>query len=129
LDVGTRDSAETEVRRPAEKPGGKEGVLRWVEDEEVAAGGKEEWDGEEPVEELFSSSETEVRGVESTPKGPLVKSEFAAAVLSADPRRGWLAGGAGGVPLTAREVGEEGTWWLWLEDLKVDEEDREANRL
>jgi len=39
-----RDSAETEVRRPAEKPGGKEGVLRWLEmeleEEVLEVGGK-----------------------------------------------------------------------------------------
>lgn len=89
------------------------------------------------MEELFSSSETEVRGVESTPKGPEVKREFAAAVLRAEPRRGWLGGGApleeGAAPfveepLAGLDVGEEGTWVLLLGDLKVDEEGRDASR-
>lgn len=48
-------------------------------------------EGAEPA----SSSLTAVRGVESTPKGPEVKSELAAAVLAADPRLPWT-GARGG---------------------------------
>lgn len=79
-----------------------------------------------------------MRGVESTPKGPEVKSEFAAAVLRAEPRRGWLGGGApleeeeaaplGEEPLAGGEVGEEGTWLVLLGDLKEEEEGRVASR-
>jgi len=79
-----------------------------------------------------------VRGVDSTPNGPEVKSELAAAVLRAEPRRSWLRGGApleeeGAAPLAeeplgGREVGEEGTWVLLLGDLKAEEEGREASR-
>lgn len=96
--VGMSDSAETEVRRPAEKPGGNVCTLSW--EEGADEGGKDDCEGDEVEDEKLlrepSSSMTDESGVESTPKGPLVKSELAAGVLvgAAEPRRAWLSGAA-----------------------------------
>jgi hypothetical protein len=100
-EVGIRDSAETEVRRPAAKPGGKAWTLRKLEEPPAEEeGGKAAEEGEEFVDEkedrVPSSSWRDIRGPEeSTPKGPEVKRELAAGVFErADPRRAWFNGAA-----------------------------------